>query len=170
MYSGFCFVHTITMEIYMSKIQIKIDNQEKLWTNSTITPKNILEIGEKQEPYDNYVIFKVQNGVKTKVWSGQQEKLHEHLKVEDKDNFIIKYHSQNNKLYYTVNGEPQEILATHSEQTIKQILERANFTPVEKFKLYDSQTETEYAGATQVIKIKNHDKFLALTSGPTPVA
>ena len=155
----------------MSEIHIKIDNQEKLWPKSAITPKEILEIGEKQEPYDTYIIFKIQGGKKQEIWNGPaKDNLHKNINIKNNDVFSIEYKLQNLKIYYTVNGERQEILATGNKLTVVQILEKAKFVPVEKFKLFNAKTETDYTDPTQEITIQNGDEFLALSSGPTPVA
>ena len=155
----------------MSEIHIKIDNQEKLWPKSVITPKEILEIGEKQEPYGTYIIFKINGDKKQEIWNGPaKDDLHKNIDIKNSDVFSIEYKLQNLNIHYTVNGERQEISATDNKLTVAQILEKAKFVPVEKFQLFNVKTETDYTDPTQEITIQNGDKFLALSSGPTPVA
>ena len=155
----------------MSEIQIKIDGQEITWAKPVITPKDILELGKKQEPYDAYVIFKIQGDKKQEVWNGPAKgDLHKKIEIKNDDVFSIEYKSQDLKIYYTVNGETQEILVENNKLTVVQILEKANFIPVEKFKLYNAKTKTDYTDPNQEIIVQNGDEFLALSSGPTPVA
>ena len=155
----------------MFEIHIKIDGQEKIWPKSIITPKDILEFGEKQEPYDAYIIFKIQGDKKQEVWNGPaKDDLHKNIEIKNDDVFSIEHKSQDLKIYYTVNGEKQEILASDNKLTVAQILEKAKFVPVNKFKLSNAKTETDYTNPNQEIIIQNGDEFLALSSGPTPVA
>ena len=154
----------------ISDIYIKIDSQEKSWSKSFITPKDILEIGKRQEPYNVYIIFRIQNGKKEEIWDGIEQDLHKEIEVKNGDEFTICYKSQELKIHYTVNGEDQEILATNNKQTVAQILEKAEFIPVEKFKLFNAKTNEDYKDLNQTISIKAGDEFLALSSGPTPVA
>ena len=150
------------------KVYIKIDNQEESWEESFITPKDILELGQKVEPYSLYVIFQTKNGQEEKIWNGEEKKLHTNIKIKNGDEFSIE--NKKSVIHYTVNGETQEISAVDNKLTIKQILEKAEFVPVEKFKLFNAKTEKEYINLDEEIAIKNEDKFLALSSGPTPVA
>ena len=125
----------------MSEIHININGQDKYWPQPSITPKDILEVGEKQEPYSNYVIFKIQHGSKEKVWNGAEQDIHKNIKIENGDKFDIVNNLQGVKIHYTVNGEAQEISSTNDKQTVAQILERAKFVPVEKFKLFNAKTK-----------------------------
>ncbi len=154
----------------ISDIYIKIDNHEKPWSKPFITPKDILEIGKKQEPYNVYIIFRIQGGEKEEVWNGIEQHLHQKIEVKSGDEFTIHYKSQELRIHYTVNGEDQEILATNNEQTVAQILEKAEFIPVEKFKLFNAKTNMDYKDLNEKVLIENGDEFLALSSGPTPVA
>ncbi len=155
----------------MSEIYIKIDGQEKAWPKPVITPKDILEFGEKQEPYDVYVIFKLQGDKKRKVWNGSaKDSLHKNIAIKNDDVFSIEYKSQDLKIYYTVNGERQEIAGSDNKLTAAQILEKAKFVPVDKFKLFNAKIKTDYTNPNQEIIVQNGDEFLALSSGPTPVA
>ena len=85
----------------MSEIHIKINGQEKPWSQSFITPKDILELGNKQEPYNVYIIFKIQHGKKEEVWNGVEKDLHKNIKIEDEDAFDIedKFQDLKNPLY-----------------------------------------------------------------------
>lgn len=155
----------------MSEIHIKIDGQEKAWSKPVITPKDILDLGEKQEPYDVYVIFKIQGDKKLEIWNGQaKDDLHKNIEIKNDDVFSIEYKPQDLKIYYTVNGEKQETSATDNKLTVAQILEKAKFVPVSKFKLFNAKTKKDYIDPNQEIIIQNGDEFLALSSGPTPVA
>jgi len=155
----------------MSEINIKIDDQEKKWPKSVITIKDILYLGEKQEPYDVYIIFKMQGDKKQEIWNGQaKDGLHKNIEIKNDDMFFIEYKSQDLKIHYTVNGEKQETLVTESKLTVAKILEKAKFVPVNKFKLFDAKTRKDYTTPDQEIVIQNGDEFLALSSGPTPVA
>ncbi len=155
----------------MSEIHIKIDGQEKIWPEAVITPKDILEFEKKQEPYDAYVIFKIQGDKKQEVWNGTaKDDLHKNIEIKNDDVFYIEHKPKDLKIYYTVNGETQEILASDNKLTVVQILEKAKFVPVEKFKLFNAKTKTDYTNPSQEIIVQNGDEFLALSSGPTPVA
>ncbi len=155
----------------MVEIHIKIDGQEKLWSESFITPKDILELGQKQEPYPAYVIFKIQGDKKQEVWNGPaKDDLHKKLEIKNDDVFSIEHKIQDVKIYYTVNGEKQEISASDNKLTVTQILEKAKFVPVDKFKLFNAKTNTDYTNSHEEITVQTGDEFLALSSGPTPVA
>jgi len=60
--------------------------------------------------------------------------------------------------------------APDNKLTVAQILEKAKFVPVDKFKLFNAKTKKDYTDHNQEITIQNGDEFLALSSGPTPVA
>ena len=155
----------------MSEVHIKIDNQEKTWPKSVITPKDILKLGGKPEPYSSYIIFKIQKGTTEEIWKGEAEELHKNISIENGDAFEIKYNrAQKLTIRYTVNGEVQEISTNENKLTVKKILEKANFVPVEKFKLFNAKTDTSYTDSNQEVTIHDGDEFLALSSGPTPVA
>ena len=155
----------------MFEVHIKIGNQEKTWAQSVITPKDILELGEKKEPYSLYIIFKNQKGTTKEIWKGEEKELHKNINIQDGDEFEITYNrAQKLKIHYTVNGEVQEISTNDNKLTVKQILENANFVPVEKFKLFNATTDTSYTDSNQPLTIHDGDEFLALSSGPTPVA
>lgn len=155
----------------MSEINIKIDGQEKTWPKPVITPKDILELGEKQEPYDVYIIFKIQGDKKQEIWNGQiTDDLHKNIEIKNDDVFSIENKSKDLKIHYTVNGEKQEASVANNKLTAAQILEKAKFVPVDKFKLFNAKTKTDYTDLNQEIIIQNGDEFLALSSGPTPVA
>ena len=155
----------------MSEINIKIDGQAKTWPKPIITPKDILDLGKKQEPYDVYIIFKIQGDNKQEIWNGQvKDDLHKNIEIKNDDVFSIEHKSQDLKIHYTVNGEKQETSATNNKLTVAQILEKAKFVPVGKFKLFNAKTKKDYTDPNQEIIIQNGDEFLALSSGPTPVA
>ena len=154
----------------MSEIHIKINGQQKPWPKSFITPKDILEIGQKQEPYNDYVIFRIQPNTRELIWTGDEKDIHKRIEVKNEDVFDIEYRAKTDVIYYTVNGEKYDILATENKQTVSQILEKAKFVPVEKFKLFNAKTEENYKDLNQEIIIKDGDEFLVLSSGPTPVA
>jgi len=157
-------------EVYkiMSKIYIKINDQEISWTHSFITPKNILEMGKVQEPYNVYIIVKIQDNKDVEIWDATKD-LQKEIEVTNGDQFNI-VNIKNRKIHYTVNGENQETLYSNNELTVKEILERAKFIPVEKFKLFNIKIDKDYIDKNEKIKIQNGDEFLALSSGPTPVA
>ena len=154
----------------MSEISIKIDGHEIPWSKPVITPKNILELGDKPEPFDNYIIFKIEGDKKQEIWNGTEKNLHKEIKAEDGTIFDIESKFEDSKIHYTVNREKQEILEKDNPLTVAQILEKAQFVPLEKFKLFNSKTEENYTDSNQKIKIQNGDEFLALSSGPITVA
>ena len=96
--------------------------------------------------------------------------LHKDIEVKNDIVFSIEYKPKDLKIHYTVNGENQEISATDNKLTVAQILEKAKFVPVDKFKLFNAKTKKDYTASNQEIIIQNGDEFLALSSGPTPVA
>ena len=151
----------------MSEIHIKVDGQEKSWPDASITPKDILKLGEKNEPYSNYTIYKNQS---EKIWAGEKEGLNEAINIKDGDKLQITPNGEG-EIYYTVNGEEQEPLSTgNNKLTVSQILQAAKFTPVEKFRLFNVKEETSYSDPNEEIVVDDGDEFLALASGPTPVA
>ncbi len=155
----------------MSEIQIKVDGQEKTWPRDVITPKEILELGEVREPYSDYIILKIHRGTEQEVWDGEEEELHKSIKIEQESAFSIKHKKPGSvEIHYTVNGESQVVSGINNKLTAQQILEKANFVPSDKFKLFNVKTQKDYTDPNQEIIIQNKDEFLALSSGPTPVA
>ena len=151
----------------MSEIHIKIDGEEKPWSSTSITPKDILELGDKAEPYNIYRIYKNRS---EEIWGGDEKDLNKNLQIQDGDEFNIIPNEQK-EIHYTVNGEEQPPLGLNENKlTVSQILVRAEFVPVDKFRLFDVKTEKSYSNPNEEIIILAGDGFLALSAGPTPVA
>jgi hypothetical protein len=77
-------------------------------------------------------------------------------------------HSQHTTVTYFVNGEEQT--TTKDKLTVREILTKAGFTPVEEYRLTRDEGHHVYQDYDEEVPLHEHERFTATFLGPTPTS